>query len=50
LHFARTGNPNHAAMPKWDPVSATVLPTMIFDDRVVAIDFPDREEQASIAG
>jgi para-nitrobenzyl esterase len=49
LQFARTGDPNHPAMPNWKPVSANALPTMIFDDKLSAVDFPDRGEQESIA-
>ena len=33
IQFARTGNPNHSELPRWPPVSASALPTMIFDTR-----------------
>ncbi len=29
--FARTGNPNHAGMPKWEPFDAQKRLTMVFD-------------------
>lgn len=48
--FARTGDPNHAALPGWEPYSAASAPTMLFDDETrLALD-PDGEELASIAG
>jgi para-nitrobenzyl esterase len=31
IHFAHTGNPNHAGIPRWDPVTANGSETMIFD-------------------
>ena len=31
IHFARTGNPNHAGIPRWNPVTANGSETMIFD-------------------
>ncbi len=31
--FARTGNPNHDAIPEWPPYSIAERPTMIFDER-----------------
>ena len=30
--FARTGNPNHAAIPRWPVFDAEGVPTMVFDD------------------
>jgi para-nitrobenzyl esterase len=48
LHFARTGDPNHPHMPHWEPVSASALATMIFDDKSECVSYPDAQEQASI--
>ena len=31
MSFARTGNPNHDGIPKWNPCTPTDEPTMIFD-------------------
>ena len=47
-HFARTGDPNHPQMPRWDPVSKSALPTMIFDNKSECVISPDAEEQASV--
>jgi para-nitrobenzyl esterase len=33
VSFARTGNPNHAGLPNWTPVTETRVPTMILDSR-----------------
>jgi len=49
IHFARTGNPNHAGMPQWPAFSASTSPTMIFDNRSRAENGPDADEQRSIA-
>jgi len=49
IQFARTGNPNHAGIPEWKPFSAETVPTMVFDDAVQLVNYPDRDEQKSIA-
>jgi para-nitrobenzyl esterase len=47
IRFARTGNPNHAAIPKWEPVTANGSETMIFDmESRFNID-PDSAERAA---
>ena len=48
INFAKTGNPNHADLPKWQPVTTNSLPTMIFDELCTVVDGPDRKEQAAI--
>jgi para-nitrobenzyl esterase len=48
IHFARTGNPNHAGMPHWSAFSPDRIPTMIFDNHTQLINDPDGEEQRSI--
>lgn len=48
IQFARTGNPNHAAMPHWSPVDQSTTPTMIFDDVVRQEIAPDRDELVSL--
>jgi para-nitrobenzyl esterase len=50
IHFARTGNPNHAGMPHWPAFSASASPSMIFDNRTRAENGPDADEQRSVAG
>ena len=49
IHFARTGDPNHAGMPKWPAFSTSTSPTMIFDNRSRAENGPDADEQRSVA-
>ena len=33
IHFARTGDPNHAGLPHWPALTAATNATMIFDNR-----------------
>jgi para-nitrobenzyl esterase len=49
IRFARTGNPNHPGMPRWEPFSADLQQTMIFDNHTLLVNGPDRAEQGSIA-
>ena len=49
IQFARTGNPNHSGLPRWPAVSASTLPTMIFDTRCAVKDDPDKQERASLS-
>jgi para-nitrobenzyl esterase len=48
IQFARTGNPNHSGLPRWAAVSASTLPTMIFDTRCEVKDDPDAKERAAL--
>jgi para-nitrobenzyl esterase len=49
IQFARTGNPNHSGLPRWPAVSASALPTMIFDTRCEVKNDPDKEQRASLS-
>jgi para-nitrobenzyl esterase len=48
LGFARTGNPNHPAIPHWSACSGSNVPTMVFDNDVLLENDPDGSEQRSI--
>jgi para-nitrobenzyl esterase len=47
--FARTGNPNHKGLPKWDPFTADTRPTMIFNNECRAVNDPYRDERLVVA-
>jgi para-nitrobenzyl esterase len=49
IQFARSGNPNHPHLPRWDAFSPDRQPTMMFDNKTVQANGPDTAEQASIA-
>lgn len=49
IQFARTGDPNHPALPPWRPFAAGSVPTMIFDDEIRLELNPDANERSSIA-
>jgi para-nitrobenzyl esterase len=43
--FARTGWPDHASLPAWQPYSENQRPTMIFDRHVTLVNDPWRDER-----
>jgi para-nitrobenzyl esterase len=45
--FAKTGNPNHSALPKWDAYSDKI-PTMTFNTECALKDDPDRELRQAV--
>jgi para-nitrobenzyl esterase len=45
IDFAKKGDPNHAGLPRWSPVSSDKVPTMIFDEVCEVKDSPDRAAQ-----
>jgi para-nitrobenzyl esterase len=45
IHFARTGNPNHAGIPSWPAFTADKCPTMIFDSPCEMKNNPDTAER-----
>jgi para-nitrobenzyl esterase len=49
IAFARTGDPNHPAIPHWPAFSAQRVATMIFDNTIELVNNPDGGEQRSIA-
>ncbi len=44
VQFARTGNPNHGALPRWPAFTTKKGATMIFDNTCAVVENPDREE------
>jgi para-nitrobenzyl esterase len=49
IQFARTGNPNHAQLPRWPAYAADTQATMIFDDAPKVALNPDGQEQRRVA-
>jgi para-nitrobenzyl esterase len=47
--FARSGNPNHKGLPKWQPFTAGERATMIFNNECRAVNDPYREERLALA-
>jgi para-nitrobenzyl esterase len=43
LAFARTGNPNHSALPEWPAFNPDGISTMFFDDECRVRHNHDRE-------
>ena len=48
--FARSGNPNHSRIPRWDPWNPADWPTMVFNREVVAMNDPWGDERRALAG
>lgn len=46
--FARSGNPNHASLPHWNPYSAKDRTTMIFDNTCKPVNDPNREDRIAL--
>ena len=47
--FARSGNPNHKGIPKWEPFDTTKLATMIWNNECKVVNNPYREERLARA-
>lgn len=47
--FMKTGNPNHAGLPQWQPYDVKDHPTMIFDNTCRVVNDPAREERIAIS-
>jgi len=50
LAFAKTGDPNHKALPHWPAVSGSATPNMLFDAVCRVAEDPDAKERAALAG
>jgi para-nitrobenzyl esterase len=47
--FARSGDPNHAGIPRWEPWNPNRWPTMVFGREVRAVDDPRGDERRAMA-
>jgi para-nitrobenzyl esterase len=47
--FARSGNPGHAGLPRWDPFDATKRATMMFNTECRAVNDPYRDERLAVS-
>ena len=47
--FAKSGNPNHSALPAWQPYNANERPTMVFDRQTQLVRDPAREERMAFS-
>jgi para-nitrobenzyl esterase len=48
--FAKTGNPNHPGLPKWEPYDANNRPTMIFDAECKVVSDPTKTDRSLLKG
>jgi para-nitrobenzyl esterase len=44
--FARSGDPNHSGLPRWDKYTAALQATMVFDQQTRLVEHPAQEELA----
>jgi para-nitrobenzyl esterase len=49
VEFARTGNPNHAALPHWPDYETITRATMIFNDECKVVNDPGKDERLATA-
>jgi para-nitrobenzyl esterase len=47
--FARTGNPNHKGLPRWEPFTRDTRATLIFNTECRAVNDPYRDERLAVA-
>ena len=47
--FARSGDPNHVGIPRWEPWNPNRWPTMVFGREVRAVDDPRGDERRAMA-
>lgn len=45
IAFARTGDPNHPGLPRWDPQHGERRPVLRFDEHITVLDDPERAER-----
>lgn len=45
IAFARTGNPNHSAIPAWPQYDVTTRPTLFFGNETLVVADPDRDRR-----
>jgi para-nitrobenzyl esterase len=50
IQFARTGDPNHAGLPQWSPVTSGTNATMVFDNECFFRNNLDDEQQQFTRG
>jgi para-nitrobenzyl esterase len=48
LAFARTGNPNHPGIPKWDSYNPAIGNTMVFDTQCTVMNDPWKEDRLAV--
>jgi para-nitrobenzyl esterase len=48
--FARTGNPNHSGLPRWEPFTASERHTLMFGREIRAAVDPYRAERLAVTG
>jgi len=46
--FARTGHPNHAKLPQWDPFTGDKRQTMMLGNECQLVNDPYREERLAV--